>query len=134
MEGPGLALHDLDKTLRKDVLAGVLLHMVKAAGPVNLAMNLLAFVQLPVQEMDNLFSILKYMDHAGGAQRPPVRRLPAGLGIEAGAVEDNSGTAFVNKPLQDAGIKLFPVSILEIKPLSHPLPLLIEAREPVEWS
>ena len=69
------------------MLAGVLLHMVEAPRPVDVAADLRAYGQRPVAQVGDDTVLLMYIQHAGLAQRAVVGGLTAALGIEGGTVE-----------------------------------------------
>ena len=76
-----------------DVLAGVLLHMIEAARPVDMAADLRAHRQLTVAQVGDDAVLLVYVQHPGIPQRAVVGGLSAALGIEGGTVQHHRKAA-----------------------------------------
>ena len=70
-----------------DVLAGVLLHVVETAGPVDGAGNGLADFHFFFAGVENHAAFFMDVRHGNAVHRAVVGRLSAALGIESGAVQ-----------------------------------------------
>ena len=81
---------------REQVLAGVLLHVIEAARPVDAAGDLVGSVEGRVQDVRDAILLLDHLDDAGDTARvSEIERLAAGGGIERGAVEIDAQAAGV---------------------------------------
>ena len=88
------------------MLAGVLLHMVKAAGPVDRAANRFPHGQgLVAGMMDHAVPFVD-VPHVDAAQGAVVGGLSAALGIEGGTVQHHVPRLFVGGAGQHRGVKL----------------------------
>jgi hypothetical protein len=70
------------------MLAGVLLHVVEAAGPVNATLHF-SGIEYLVDNVDDFISIVTYVENVGVAKLADVVWLPAGSGVESGAIEND---------------------------------------------
>ena len=118
MEGDGRGLSQVHERLRQQVLAVVLLHVVAAALRVDPAMHALAGDRV-VQDVEHVLPVLDHRQHAGVAERPGVPRLPAALGVEGRAVENQRRAALMLATRQHGGVELQQVGILAVQPLGH---------------
>ena len=88
-----------------NVLAGVLLHVVKAALPVDLAVYGFAHGQGFVAGVDDHAVLFLHIAHLGLAQCPQVAGLAAALGVECGAVQHHGEAFFQRLAGYDGGVK-----------------------------
>ena len=107
---------------REQVLAGVLLHVVVAALPVDDPGHLGCCERCIHNVSDAVFFVDHFPD-GDAPQRAQVEGLPAGSGIERGAVEVHAET--VVSGLNHAGVKLAQIAILIVETFGH---LAIELR------
>ena len=70
------------------MLAGVLLHVVEAARPVDAALRF-AGIQRSINDVDDFIFVLAHVQNIGVAKFPEVVRLAAGTRIKSGAIEDD---------------------------------------------
>ena len=80
----GGAQHSAD-----DVLTGVLLHVVKAPGPVDFPVDDLTHGQCPVTGVENHAVLLLHIQNHRAAQGAVVGGLTAALGVEGGLIQLN---------------------------------------------
>ena len=88
-----------------DMLAGVLLHVVKAALPVDLAGDGLAHGQRLVAGVIDHAVRLMNVPYINAAQRAVVGALSAALGVEGGAVQPHPPRLFVGGAVQHRGVE-----------------------------
>ena len=81
-----------DEHRREDMLAQVLLHQLKASGPVDLSPDLLA-LQGPVQHMDDLPLLLVHLRDGDAVEGPQIAGLAPTAGIEKGLIQHRPGPA-----------------------------------------
>ena len=86
-----------------DVLAGMLLHMVKPPGPVDDAGDGFSHGQRPAAPVQDDAVLFPHVGHSGPAQRALVGRLAAPLGIKGGAVQHHHPPVLVLLTGQDGG-------------------------------
>ena len=87
------------------MLAGVLLHVVKAALPVDLASDGLAHGQRLVAGVIDHAVRLMNVQNINAAQRAVVGALSAALGVEGGAVQHHPPRLFVGGAVQHRGVE-----------------------------
>ena len=68
------------------MLAGVLLHVVEAAAPIDGAFDGFGFYRAR-QLVSDAFVFVGNFEHRNPADGPNVKRLPAGRGIEGGSIQ-----------------------------------------------
>ena len=88
-----------------DVLSGVLLHVVKAPGPVDFPVDELTHGQCPVTGVENHAVLLLHIQNHRAAQGAVVGGLTAALGVEGGLIQLNQpffplGTAIDHHPVK----------------------------------
>ena len=86
-----------------DMLSGVLLHMVEAAGPVQRTGDGAADFHRLVAGVENDTALFMNIGDMGAAQGAVVRRLAAALGVEGGAVQRDGKAALGRLAAQDRG-------------------------------
>jgi hypothetical protein len=77
MKGKRFTVCQRVKALRKDMLTGMLLHVIKTGLPVNRSMNLIIF-HLPVKNMNNIPIFFDNIDDFNPVDGSFVRRIKAG--------------------------------------------------------
>jgi len=89
------------------VLSGVLLHVIEAAGPIDLAVDVLAWCQTRLLDdvSDPAVFLIEHIDDPQAAQCPGVERLTAGGGIEGRPVERDRPAVAARFDLLDGGVK-----------------------------
>ena len=101
---------------REEVLAGVLLHVVEAAGPVHAAVH-----GRPVdrvgEQVGDAVTLVHDVHHRGAAEGPGVVRLAARGGIEGGAVEVYSAAAVGT--VHDGGVEVAQVGVGVVEAEGH---------------
>ena len=86
MKRDGFGVAEAQKDLRKQMLAGVLLHKVKAAFPINLPLRL-AFRDRAFEQMENAAFIVFHHVHDRRVVQPAeIVRLSARCGIKSGLI------------------------------------------------
>ncbi len=120
MKGDGIAPQQLLTGSGEEVLARVLLHVVKPPVPVHLAGHVLC-LQWGFQNVDDGPIPLPdfHAEDGDSVQGPPVRWLAAGSGVEGGPVQHDRRAALPLQPLHDTGGKRRQVSVGVIEPLYH---------------
>src|SRR5258708_7676129 len=83
----------------EQVLAVVLLHVVEAAAPVDLRVDLAGLQGFLEEVQDGAVALLR-VEHADAAERAAIAGLPAALRVEGGAVEDRGRAAVQLSDLQ----------------------------------
>jgi len=71
------------------VLPGVLLHVIEASGPVDAAIHV-RIRGVSVNDVKDLFAFVAHIQNIRVADFPQIMWLPAGSGIESGAVEEQA--------------------------------------------
>lgn len=79
------------------MLAGVVLHQVKAVRPVQHAGDALSLCEGTVGEVHHLTGALLSVQHPHRAQRAPVSGLTASFGVEGGAVQYHRPAALLRR-------------------------------------
>jgi hypothetical protein len=127
------------------MLAGVLLHVVKPAFPINPAMDGFPFVRgrpsyLAIYNMHHGPVTLSLEDIADGdiVEGALVVGLSAGGGIETGPVQNQSQPIAHSDPFKHLGLELLLIGIIVVQPLGH-LSFIAPLRsgylkKPVWWS
>jgi hypothetical protein len=103
------------KTLGENVLARVLLHVVKPPRPVDTSSDSIG-VDAFLEEVDDPAAVFENMDHGCSSEEAAVRRLAARLRVKAGLVEDDSRFSLKKKLIHDRRFKVSLVGILKIEP------------------
>ena len=88
MEGNRRASEAFLKHGGEEMLAGVLLHVVEAARPVDAALRF-AGIQRSINDVDDFIFVLAHVQNIGVAKFPEVVRLAAGTRIKSSAIEDD---------------------------------------------
>ena len=101
------------------VLARVLLHMVKAARPINFAMHRLPHRQGRVHAVRHVAVFHKYIQYVRPAQRARVIRLAAGGGIKGGLVEMDEIAAAIRHAIHHPRVKRRQIGVIVIQALCH---------------
>ena len=98
------------------MLAGVLLHVIEAARPVDSAPRRVSQHRLR-SAMRNLLALVDDFDHRRVADRAGIKRLTAGGWIKRGAIQINA-ISIVAAP-DNASLELAKVGVVVIKPVGH---------------
>jgi len=98
------------------MLSTVLLHMVKAARPVDSAVDF-ARRDRRVQNVSHPLFFVNHLNHVGPAQRPGIERLAARGRVKRGPVQVNSPP--VVRGFDDVRAKLPQVTVLVVKAFRH---------------
>lgn len=109
-----IAVQPVDKT-GYNVLPRVVLHVGKAAGPVNLPLHPAPRRQRTGKDMDNLLSSLPHIQHGDAAQKTVIRILSAPLGIKSRSVQHHLKTGFHRFTAQHPGQEFCHVAVLIIQ-------------------
>src|SRR6266446_4611306 len=117
MEGSRFRGRDLDECLGEDVLAGVLLHVVEAARPVERPLHARARSEETLGPVPDTALLLAHIGHARGAEASVVRGLPSPAGIEGGLVELGPGGAV---PLEGMEYRAFEFADRGIRVVEKP--------------
>ena len=91
-----------------------MLHAVEPARPVHTAADGPGPDRLVEDVQDHAFEV-EDLEHRGPAERARVPRLTAGLRVEGRPVEDDGGPAVALLPLDDLGLELREIRVLEIE-------------------
>ena len=87
MEGARLRGGHLEERLGQDVLAGVLLHVIEAPGPIEDALNPVPRSESPLGPMPDASVLLARVGHPGGAEPAAIGGLSSPARIEGGLVQ-----------------------------------------------
>ena len=107
----------------QQVLPGVLLHVVVAAFPVDETLYLCGAERRLQKMPDAVFLVDHFLD-GDASQRAQVEGLPAGGGIERGAVEVHAKA--VGRGFHHAGVELAEIAILIVETFGHLVPSTTE--------
>ena len=105
---------------RQHVLAGVLLHVLESALPVDCAVDR-SDSGLAIEHVHDVVVSIDDVDDARVAKRPGVERLPAGGRIERGAIEDDGRLAVELLGMDDGGVELDGVGVGVVEALGQRL-------------
>ena len=98
VEADGVEVEQLLEDRGQQVLAGVLLHVIEAAGPIDGALDRLAR-QGRGKAVGDAIVLVHHIDHRDAADGAGIEGLPAGGGVEGGAVEvDGAGRPRRGRP------------------------------------
>ena len=100
---------------RDDMLAGVLLHVVEAALPVNHDRYSFPNFHRILANVENNAVFFMYVRHGDAVQGAVVGRLAAALGIKSGAVENHTISAVNLLARENLGGKLTQIGVLIVK-------------------
>jgi hypothetical protein len=116
MERKGARFHGLKKSLRQDVLSGVLLHVVEAALPVDLSPDTVAFSKAAgFQKVVYLPILFRHPDHPFGVALSQVAWLASALGIKAASIQYHGAAARLFTHRDHQGVEHGDVNIREVK-------------------
>ena len=122
---PHVETHRLDATgafecCRQQMLAGVLLHVIDAAGPVDPPGDLRSGLQAAFHHMHHVpvVAILDIEDRET-AESPRVERLASGRGIKRGAIEDDLRTLARLAAGADKRLELPKLGVVVIETIRH---------------
>ena len=151
MEGDGLEVEEFDESGGEQVLRGVLLHVVQAAGPVNLAVDG-AGGDFGCGVVDYLMGIA-WVGGAGrgvigrcgsragsvndfyylrGAQGAEVVRLAAGGGVERRFIKDNFPAGAVGRAGDYRGVEFAEERVVVVEPVRQVSSLSIQGENNIE--
>jgi hypothetical protein len=105
------------------MLTGMLLHVVKAAGPVH-APGYWASRKRVGQDVDDPLSFVHYVGNLDSTQIAGVKWLPARSRVKGGAVEVNPPTVVTS--FQDGGFELAEIGIGVVQSVGHGEPNALE--------
>ena len=147
MEGDGLESEEFDEGGGEQVLRGVLLHVIEAAGPVNLAVDGTGgdfgggVVDYPVRiagvggvrpggglrgaSVNDLY----YFGSAQGAQ---VVRLAAGSRVERGLIKDNFPAGAIGRAGNYRSVEFAEERVVVIEPVRQVSSLLVRSKNNIE--
>ena len=112
--GARLALEDRGQQM----LAGVLLHVIEAPGPVNMAAHARVDLELAVHKMANRAVLLvEHVDDLRLSKGPDVERLAAGRRVERRAIEHDLPAVVLRRCFADDGVELDQVGVRVVKAL-----------------
>ena len=106
------------------VFAAVLLHVVEAARPVDLAVNFASHVQGRVRAVEDIAVLHKHIKDVRPAQRARVVGLAAGSGIKGRAVKADEICICVGGAVRHPRVEGSPIGIVIVKALCHAVHLL----------
>ncbi len=105
------------------MLAGVLLHVIEAARPVDLAVDTGADRERPVDEMDQPAVVLVHdVHHGAAAEAAEIVRLAARGRVERGFAERHREAVGARLTGGDLGIELVQVGVGVVEALGHACP------------
>ena len=105
VEAHVVAVERLAQHTADDVFAGVLLHMVKAALPVQRTVNGFAWGKGRVADVRDNAVFFPHVADGGTAQRTVVGGLPATFGVKSGLIQHNGKAALTGLTVGDCGVK-----------------------------
>ena len=97
------------------MLTGMLLHQVKAAGPVNLPLHRLPRVQGPVAEMDDGAVLLPYGQYLRISQGSQIPGLSTAFRIKGRLIQANGPQAVLGLAADHTGVELMEMRVLIIQ-------------------
>src|SRR5258708_39026410 len=97
------------------VLAMVLLHVIKAASPIDDALDFAERPRRRIHEMKPLTIALLRIQHRYAVQSAPVSRLTAALSVEGGAVQHHRQLILVLKHSDDPRVELGQVAVKHVE-------------------
>ena len=106
------------------VFAAVLLHVVEAARPVDLAVDFASHVQGRVRAVEDIAVLHEHIQYVRPAQRARVVGLAAGSGIKGRAVEADEICIFVGGAIRHPRVEGGQIGIVIVKALCHAVHLL----------
>ena len=118
VEADGFGGEGADAGLGEDVLAGVLLHVVEAAGPVQAPVDFTGG-QFGGQQVERAFVGRLDVQDGDVVEVAEVAGLAAALRVEGGAVEDHGGLAIYLQALHNASTKLAQIRIIVVQKVGH---------------
>ena len=117
MEADGVQAEEFLEYGREQMLPGVLLHVVEAPRPIDLARHLAVRRERRRETVRNALLLIHHFDHRHPGDRPSIERLSARSRIKERAVQVHG--APVPGALHYARLKFAPVGIGVIEPFSH---------------
>lgn len=126
VKGDGLCPQYLDKRRREDVLPGVLLHVIKPPGPIDLARNLLPLLgQRSFQAVADVTVHFHHVDDADAAQLAQIAGLPSPCRVKGSAVQHHVRCPVgFRPPFQHACFKGVQIRIVIVQSVVHSRSLL----------
>ena len=115
MEGHGLVIAAPHKRRGKNVLPGVLLHLVEAVRPVDRARDARAF-RVAIEHVGDGFAFIDDIEDWNAGDRSMVRGLSARVRIKRRAVEIDANTISLWRSAQNIRLKLAQVTVAVVEP------------------
>ena len=119
MQADRYALHRAVQRSGDHVVGCMLLHVIKAPGPVDHAVHGSAFAQRRGHRVPDVLILHVHVDNAGVAQRTRIKGLSAGCGIEGTAIQQHVVIAAVGTAYQHLRIKLGQIRVIVIESFGH---------------
>src|SRR6185437_1445509 len=116
MKADSRRAEEISKDRRKQMLAGMLLHVIEAARPVDLALNFVRHYRHGGYMRDDVLFV-DYFENRRAAERANVKRLAAGSGIKSGSIEVDF--AAIQARLKNTSPECTEIAVCVVKPFRH---------------